>query len=122
MIYKIIIRPKALKFIEKQDKIQKLRIYKAIYNLPNGDINKIYYSLYLFFKKYTNIAPTNINNDTICDILKFPIIKLSVLNPSIKNLIKEYSIKYQNVICPLYFWFLLIFIKITNIIKSAIDS
>ena len=41
MIYKIIIRPKALKFIEKQDKIQKLRIYKAIYNLPNGDIKKM---------------------------------------------------------------------------------
>ena len=36
MIYKIIIRPKALKFIEKQDKIQRIRIYKAIYNLPNG--------------------------------------------------------------------------------------
>ena len=42
MIYKIKIRPKALKFIEKQDKIQRLRIYKAIYNLPNGDI--IFYS------------------------------------------------------------------------------
>lgn len=41
MIYKIIIRPKALKFIETQDKIQKLRIYKAIYNLPNGDIRKL---------------------------------------------------------------------------------
>ncbi len=36
MIYKIKIRPKALKFIEKQDKVQKLRIYKAIYNLPNN--------------------------------------------------------------------------------------
>ena len=41
MIYKIKIRPKALKFIEKQDKNQKLRIYKAIYNLPNGDIKKL---------------------------------------------------------------------------------
>lgn len=41
MIYKIKIRPKALKFIEKQDKIQRLRIYKAIYNLPNGDIKKM---------------------------------------------------------------------------------
>lgn len=41
MIYKIIIRPKALKFIEKQGKIQRLRIYKAIYNLPNGDIKKL---------------------------------------------------------------------------------
>ena len=40
MIYKIKIRPKALKFIEKQDKFQRLRIYKAIYNLPNGDVKK----------------------------------------------------------------------------------
>lgn len=41
MIYKIIIRPKALKFIEKQDKLQRIRLYKAIYNLPNGDIKKM---------------------------------------------------------------------------------
>lgn len=41
MIYKIKIRPKALKFIEKQDKEQRTRIYKAIYNLPNGDIKKL---------------------------------------------------------------------------------
>jgi len=41
MIYKIKIRPKALKFIEKQDKFQRLRIYKAIYNLPNGDVKKL---------------------------------------------------------------------------------
>ena len=39
MNYKI--RPKALKFIEKQDKIQRTRIYKAICNLPNGDIKKL---------------------------------------------------------------------------------
>lgn len=41
MIYKIKIRPKALKFIEKQDRVQRIRIYKAIYNLPNGDIKKL---------------------------------------------------------------------------------
>lgn len=41
MIYKIKIRPKALKFIEKQDKIQRIRIYKAIYNLPKGDVKKM---------------------------------------------------------------------------------
>lgn len=41
MIYKIKIRPKALKFIEKQDRIQRIRIYKAIYELPNGDVKKI---------------------------------------------------------------------------------
>ncbi len=41
MIYKITIRPKALKFIEKQDKFQRLRLYKAIYNLPCGDVKKL---------------------------------------------------------------------------------
>lgn len=41
MNYKIKIRPKALKFIEKQDKIQRTRIYEAIYNLPNGDGKKM---------------------------------------------------------------------------------
>ena len=41
MIYKIRIRPKALKFIEKQDKKQRKRIYEAIYNLPNGDVKRI---------------------------------------------------------------------------------
>lgn len=41
MTYKIKIRPKAIKFIEKQNKEQKLRIYKAIYNLPNGDVKKL---------------------------------------------------------------------------------
>ena len=41
MIYKIKMRPKAIKFIEKQDQIQRLRIYKAIYNLPNGDVKKM---------------------------------------------------------------------------------
>ena len=41
MTYKIKIRPKALKFIEKQDKDQRIRIYKAIYDLPNGDVKKL---------------------------------------------------------------------------------
>ena len=41
MKYEIKIRPKALKFIEKQDKTQRLRIYEAIYNLPNGDVKKM---------------------------------------------------------------------------------
>ncbi len=40
-IYKIKIRPKAIKFIEKQDKLQRKRIYEAIYNLPNGDVKKM---------------------------------------------------------------------------------
>ena len=41
MTYKIKIRPKALKFIDKQDYNQRIRIYKAIYNLPGGDIKKL---------------------------------------------------------------------------------
>lgn len=41
MNYKIKIRPKTLKFIEKQDKPQRIRIYKAIYNLPYGDVKKM---------------------------------------------------------------------------------
>lgn len=41
MIYRIRIRPKALKFIEKQDKNQRIRIYSAIYNLPDGDVKKL---------------------------------------------------------------------------------
>ena len=41
MTYKIIIRPIALKFIEKQDKNTRIRLYKAIYNLPNGDVKKM---------------------------------------------------------------------------------
>lgn len=41
MIYKIKIRPKALKFIEKQDKNQRIRIYSAIYKLPDGDVKKL---------------------------------------------------------------------------------
>ncbi len=41
MTYKIRISSKALKFIEKQDKLQRIRIYKAIYNLPNGDVKKL---------------------------------------------------------------------------------
>ena len=41
MTYKILIKTQVLKFIEKQDKVQKMRIYKAIYNLPRGDVKKL---------------------------------------------------------------------------------
>ena len=41
MIYTIKIRPKAQKFIEKQDASQRKRIYKAICDLPNGDTKKL---------------------------------------------------------------------------------
>ena len=40
--YKIEFEKAALKFLEKQDKNQRLRLYKAIYKLPNnGDIKKL---------------------------------------------------------------------------------
>lgn len=41
MNYKIKILKKAQKFINKQTKVQQLRILKAIYNLPDGDIKKL---------------------------------------------------------------------------------
>lgn len=34
--YKIIFEKQAQKFLEKQDKSNRLRLYKAIYKLPNG--------------------------------------------------------------------------------------
>lgn len=48
MTYKINIKKKAQKFINKQDKKQQIRLYKAIYNLPHGDIKllKGYNTLY----------------------------------------------------------------------------
>lgn len=41
MIYKINVKKRALKFISKQDKNQQVKLYKAIYNLPAGDIKKM---------------------------------------------------------------------------------
>lgn len=41
MTYKIKIKKKPQKFIDKQDKTQQKRIYKAIYSLPNGDVKKM---------------------------------------------------------------------------------
>lgn len=41
-IYKFKIEKEALKFLHKQDKKQRKRLYAAIYNLPNGtDIKKL---------------------------------------------------------------------------------
>lgn len=40
--YKIIFQKAAQKFLEKQDKSTRLRLYKAIYRLPSGtDIKKL---------------------------------------------------------------------------------
>lgn len=46
--YKIIFEKEAQKFLDKQDKNKRLRLYKAIYKLPEGtDIKKIKgYNLY----------------------------------------------------------------------------
>ncbi len=42
MIYKIVFEKEAQKFLNKQDKSMRLRIYKAIYKLPDGtDIKKL---------------------------------------------------------------------------------
>lgn len=42
MIYKIVFEKEAQKFLNKQDKNMRLRIYKAIYKLPDGtDIKKL---------------------------------------------------------------------------------
>ncbi len=41
MIYKILYTKKVKKFIEKQPKNQRLRIYEAINKLPNGDVKKM---------------------------------------------------------------------------------
>ena len=41
-IYKIKIEKAAQKFLDKQDRNQRLRLYKAIYQLPGGtDIKKL---------------------------------------------------------------------------------
>lgn len=39
-IYKISFEKQALRFLEKQDKKKRLRIYKAIYQLPHSGDNK----------------------------------------------------------------------------------
>ena len=40
-IYKIKYEKQSKKFIEKQPKDQRLRIYKAINKLPDGDVKKL---------------------------------------------------------------------------------
>ena len=41
-IYKIIFEKEAQKFIDKQDRSKRIRLYKAIYRLPEGtDIKKL---------------------------------------------------------------------------------
>ncbi len=40
-IYRINIEKAARKFLDKQPKFQCLRLYKAIYKLPDGDVRKL---------------------------------------------------------------------------------
>ena len=77
-------------------------------------INHTNYNLLFFLTFiYIILEPMNIINDKTCDTLKFPIIKLSILSPSIIILANEYIIKYINVSCPLNF--LLFCINMSNI-------
>ena len=75
MTYKIKIDKEAKKFIDKQPKNQKERIYEAISKLPNGDIKKLkgyktlyrlrvgdYRILYTFEEDKIIIRVTDINN------------------------------------------------------------
>ena len=58
-----------------------------------------------------------------CACLKGPIMRLSVLRPSTKNLSKEYSMKYRHIICPLKDLFLFEkTIRKTNSRKHQMDS
>ena len=41
MTYKILYNKKVKKFIEKQSKEQRVRIYQAINKLPNGDVKRM---------------------------------------------------------------------------------
>lgn len=65
-IYKIVFEKAALKFIEKQDKTQRLRLYKAIYRLPSGnDIKKLSgYDMYRLRVGNYRVLYT-INNDVL---------------------------------------------------------
>ncbi len=92
-------------FLKKDKKRQNIIYKNAIYNL-----------FFMLFFIYKNTEIIKIIIDTSCDILIFPIIKLSVLKASMKNLANEYIIKYISVICPLNF---LLFDSSVNIINNA---
>ena len=71
MIYKINIKKKAQKFINKQDKKQQLRIYKAIYALPDGDIKQLkgYETTYRLRVGEYRIIFEWIENEIVIDVL-----------------------------------------------------
>ena len=71
MTYKINIKKKAKKFIDKQDKTQQLRLYKAIYNLPNGDTKQLkgYSTIYRFRVGEYRILFMWIENEIVIDVI-----------------------------------------------------
>lgn len=70
MTYRISIKKKAQKFINKQDRIQQIRIYKAIYKLPDGDIKllKGYANTYRLRVGEYRIIFEWVKNEIIIDI------------------------------------------------------
>lgn len=71
MTYKINIKRKAQRFINKQERKQQVRLYKAIYNLPAGDVQKMksYEDIYrLRVGKYRIIFEW-IENQLIIDVV-----------------------------------------------------
>ncbi len=40
-IYRFIFLKPAIKFLKRQEKKVRIRIYRAVYNIPNGDIKKL---------------------------------------------------------------------------------
>lgn len=70
MTYKINIKKKAQKFINKQDKKQQIRIYTAIYNLPNGEIKQLkgYNSTYRLRVGEYRIIFEWIENEIVIDV------------------------------------------------------
>src|SRR5699024_8614396 len=86
-------------------------------------LTAFYYSLFSFLLKYSIkaqiiIISTDINWATLIG----PSIKLSVLNPSIKNRPTEYNEIYSKNISPSILDFFLYNIKNMNIIRLKIDS
>ena len=87
-IYKIEFEKAAIKFLEKQDKTQRLRIYKAIYKLPEGtDIKKLQgYNLYrlrvgnyrILYSIDDTVKIITIENIDNTNILTFPNIKYAI--------------------------------------------
>jgi len=72
MTYKIVFNKDAKKFIEKQPKSHRIRIYKAIKKLPNGDIKKMkgFKDLYRLRVGDYRIIYTIFENEIIIEIME----------------------------------------------------